>query len=321
MPLNVRAVTFIGLNAVRLLSIVSLILVFSSTIFVMVNNIKAVNAFEANKGNVDMENCDYIENSTVPNQPAGVFWAVVASLLIIVQTITLFLSEISWPMKFFDRYFPVLGSDFGLGALGIFQCLISTQILSHHVDDFSLVSAFFLFVLGCINMLLGLIYRASAKSKRSITTWRTESKGVLPTHTGSSDATRVQSTFANVPSSSYFLRPGANLQRGGSEHGSTYKSPVPTDEKSGYGFGTRAEKAAGLRGFLLKKPEEALPRYASPPPALSRNGTQRSSRSSFESRSHRRHDSQASESSGYSGRSSSQDSRSPPRFKSSPTAI
>ena len=26
-------------------------------------------------------------------------------------------------MAFFNRYFPVLGSDFGLGALGIFQCL------------------------------------------------------------------------------------------------------------------------------------------------------------------------------------------------------
>lgn len=26
-------------------------------------------------------------------------------------------------MKFFDRYFPVLGSEFGLGALGIFQAL------------------------------------------------------------------------------------------------------------------------------------------------------------------------------------------------------
>ena len=32
-------------------------------------------------------------------------------------------SECSWPMSFFDRFFPVLGSNFGLGALGIFQCL------------------------------------------------------------------------------------------------------------------------------------------------------------------------------------------------------
>ncbi|KAF5357812.1 hypothetical protein D9756_001261 [Leucocoprinus leucothites] len=320
MPLNTRAITFIGLNAVRLLSIVSLILVFSSTIFVMVNNIKAVNAFEAHKGDIDMENCDYIENSTVPNQPAGVFWAVVASLLIIFQTVILFLSEISWPMKFFDRYFPVLGSEFGLGALGIFQSLISTQILSHHVDDFSLVSAFFLFVLGCINMLLGLIFRTSAKPKRSITSWRTESKGVLPTHTGSSDTTKVESSFANNNPSKYFPSSGANLQRGGSEHGSTYKSPLPLDEKSGYGFGTRGEKAAGLRGFLLKKPDEALPRYMSPPPALTRKDTRRSSNSSVELPGHWRSDSQTSEGS-RSYPSPSREGRSTPQFKSSPTAI
>lgn len=52
---------FFGLNAVRVLSIVSLILVFSSSIFVMVNNIKAVNAFEAVKNTESMEDCDYIE--------------------------------------------------------------------------------------------------------------------------------------------------------------------------------------------------------------------------------------------------------------------
>jgi hypothetical protein len=56
-------VIFMGLNGVRFLSIVSLILVFASTIFVMVTNVKAVNAFEANRGNstVLLENCDYIE--------------------------------------------------------------------------------------------------------------------------------------------------------------------------------------------------------------------------------------------------------------------
>jgi hypothetical protein len=54
-------VQFIGLNVVRALSLISLILVFSSTIEVMVTNIKAVNAFEAGKGNVTMLDCDYIE--------------------------------------------------------------------------------------------------------------------------------------------------------------------------------------------------------------------------------------------------------------------
>ena len=62
-------------------------------------------------------------DSTVPNQPAGAFWAVLNRLLIICQIILLILSEVGWPQKFFSRFFPVLGYDFGLGALGIIQCL------------------------------------------------------------------------------------------------------------------------------------------------------------------------------------------------------
>ena len=125
----------------------------------MVNDIKAVNSFmHASSTNSteaeEMLDCDYIEDSTVPNQPAGVFWAVTNRLLIIAQVIVLILSEIGWPMSFFQRFFPVLGQDFGLGALGIFQGLIGAAVLSHHVDDFSLVSAFFLFAIACINMLL-----------------------------------------------------------------------------------------------------------------------------------------------------------------------
>ena len=61
--------------------------------------------------------------STVPNQPAGAFWAVLNRLLIIFQVIVLVMSELSWPMSFFNRYFPILGDDFGLGALGVIQCL------------------------------------------------------------------------------------------------------------------------------------------------------------------------------------------------------
>ena len=66
---------------------------------------------------------DLYSNSTVPNQPAGVFWAVLNRLLIIGQVFILFLSEIGWPSAFFDRFFPVLGDGFGVGALGVIQCL------------------------------------------------------------------------------------------------------------------------------------------------------------------------------------------------------
>jgi hypothetical protein len=94
-------------------------------------------------------------------------------------------------MAVFDHYFPVLGSKFGLGALGIFQFMsapssfqtiqrliisslfrISIQILSHYAEHFTLVSTSFFFALGCVNMLLGLIFGESIKAKRSISAWR-----------------------------------------------------------------------------------------------------------------------------------------------------
>ncbi|KAG7092952.1 hypothetical protein E1B28_009254 [Marasmius oreades] len=306
-----RVFFFFGLNAIRFLSIISLLLVFASGIFVMVTNIKAVNVFQAGikSGNATAEEfmeCDYIEGSTVPNQPAGVFWAVVSSLLVIFQVIILLLSECSWPMVFFDRFFPVLGSNFGLGALGIFQCLIGAQILSHHVDDFTLVAAFLLFSVGCLNMFLGLIFRESAKQRRSIRVWRSDSKPILPTISTSKGSEPV---FVNVSPTFTPYQPPFVADFGVGRSGS---------EKSGMGFGRQGEKAAGLRGFILQKPEETLPRYVMPtpsPPVAPAAGTTpespksaRSSTSSFASPVYR--DTMRDE-----------DFEQKPRFKSSSTAL
>ncbi|KAI0062356.1 hypothetical protein BV25DRAFT_1825807 [Artomyces pyxidatus] len=237
-----RSYLFIGLNAIRILSIVSLLLVLSSSIVVMVSDIRAVNRFmAAGSTDPDAVDCDYIEGSTVPDQPAGVFWAVLNRLFIIFQVIFLLLSEVGWPIVFFDRFFPVLGSEFGLGALGVFQCLIGAAILSHHVDDFTLVSAFLLFSIGCVNILAGLIFREGAKDKRSITSWRAEKNPVLPTSTGG-------------PSFRSSLFGGQKADA--SEFGS----------KTGFGFGRQGEKQAGLKGFLISAPVESLPRYGTPRP-------------------------------------------------------
>ncbi|KAJ7212138.1 hypothetical protein GGX14DRAFT_447612, partial [Mycena pura] len=223
-----RAYTFISLNGLRILSIIGLVLVFSSNIVTIVHDIQAVNHFLAGKDatsglpstnatseNSDIQNNDYIVGSTVPNQPAGAFWAVLNRLLIIFQVIVLLLSEFGWPAVFFNRFFPVLGKDFGLGALGIIECLLGAAILSHHVDEFSLVAAFFLFSVGCLNMLAGLIFRESAKSKRSITSWREHSKNTLPTYVAGAD-----------------IGPG--------------KKPPQV----GHGFGVTGERAAGLKGTI-----------------------------------------------------------------------
>lgn len=245
--LPLRAYTFIGLNVVRALSIVALILVFSSNIVVLVNDVRAVNRFieegkmanHTGSSNSTMQNMYYIAGSTVPNQQAGAFWAVLNRLLIIGQVIVLLLSEFTFPAKFFERYFPVLGENFGLGPLGVFQCLIGAAVLSHRVDAFALVSAFFLFSIGCLNILIGLIWREKAKDKRSILTWREQKKGVLPMYIGS----------PKIPSSPPSF---VTTNWTGSER----------SEKAGLGFGKLGEKAAGYNGYLITRPVEALPRYA-----------------------------------------------------------
>ncbi|EPQ55864.1 hypothetical protein GLOTRDRAFT_60670 [Gloeophyllum trabeum ATCC 11539] len=249
---------FIGLNIVRALSIIALLLVFSSSIFTLVNDVEAANAFMAAKkaGNAtetsDMVDCDYVEGSTVPNQPAGEFWAVLNRLLIIFQVIILILSEIGWPMKAFDKWFPVLGSNFGVGALGVIQCLIGAAVLSHHVDDFSLVSAFFLFALGCLNIAIGLIFRASVKTRRSITSWKERAKDVLP-----------------PPVAGLMSPPAASFMSSVFSTEKQPERPMSPEEvlatRPGFGFGRQGEKKAALKGFLLQRPVESLPRYAPKP--------------------------------------------------------
>ncbi|KAF8900171.1 hypothetical protein CPB84DRAFT_1055413 [Gymnopilus junonius] len=261
-----RGYIFIGLNIIRILSIIALLLVFASNIVTLANDVKAVNHFMAvgkevggttmNSTVTEYLDMDYIEGSTVPNQPAGAFWAVLNRLFIIFQTVILIGSELSFPSKFFDRYFPVLGKDFGLGALGLIQMLIGAAILSHHVDTFTLVSAFFLFSLGCLNVLVGLIFRESAKSKRSVTSWREQAKSVIPTHIGPVNITPISSPPSFV----------SNLHTG-----SSGKSEVTMDKEkyAAFGFGRQGEKAAAMKGYLLTRPVESLPRYMPKPTASS----------------------------------------------------
>ncbi|KAF7314247.1 hypothetical protein MKEN_00897200 [Mycena kentingensis (nom. inval.)] len=266
-----RAYMFIGLNGLRVLSIIGLILVFSSNVVTVVHDIQAVNHFMAGKSAGTDSNAssnstiaamdhDYIINSTVPNQPAGVFWAVLNRLLIIFQVIVLLLSEFGWPSAFFSRFFPILGKEFGLGPLGIIQCLLGAAILSHHVDSFTLVSAFFLFSIGCLNILFGLIFRESAKSKRSVTSWREHAKQSLPTHVAGVDVRPVASAGASVVSGVF----GAKEEKGGFRREWVWAQWGACGWIEGC---VRHQTCISVElkeraGYLISKPLESLPRYA-----------------------------------------------------------
>jgi len=243
-----RGYIFIGLNTVRILSVIACLLVFSSSLVSMVHDVEAVNNLIAiQKANATLADslldCDYVADSTVPNQAAGEFWAVLNWLLIVFQVVALILSEIGWPLAFFNRFFPVLGSEFGLGPLGAMECLLGAAILSHHVDDFALVSAFFMFSIGCLNILLGLIFRERARAKRSVTSWRDHAKSVLPP-----PVQRAASSASTLYGPVFSEKKGIGKELGG--------------RFAGYGFGRQGEKEAGKKGFLISKPVEALPRYA-----------------------------------------------------------
>lgn len=79
-------------------------------------------------------------------------------------------------------------------------------------------------------MFLGLVFRESAKDKRSLTSWRAESKAILPTHSVGSPPF-LSSTYVDEKGRLSDEFPGG------------LKS-----EKAGYGFGRQGEKAAGLKG-------------------------------------------------------------------------
>ncbi|CDO68775.1 hypothetical protein BN946_scf184989.g41 [Trametes cinnabarina] len=278
-----KGYVFIGLNVVRALSIIALLLLFASSIVTMVQDIKSVNAFiaagkaspdiraaESNSTSTDVDclnaDTDYVDGSTVPNQPAGAFWAVLNRLLIIFQAIVLIMSEVGWPASFFGRFFPILGNDFGLGALGVIQCFLAVPsvpcrlgaaVLSHHVDEFSLVSAFFLFSIGCLNILLGLIFRESAKWRRSLTSWREQHKeSVLPTTSLGPPRQLMMSTGGTLATNP--VAPWDARERDGAD---ASRSGSLSSQKSGMGFGRQGEKAALARGYTISRPDEALPTY------------------------------------------------------------
>jgi len=271
MVLPPRAYVFLTLNAVRVLSIIALLLVFSSNILIMVEDIKAVRRGSSSlmttdaNGQTETYECDYFDNSTVPNQPAGAFWAVVNRLFIIATTTLMIMSEVGWPEKFFKLYFPVLGQDFGVGILGGIQWITAASILSHHVDEFPLVAGFFLFVIGCFNILLGLIFRSTVKDKRSLTTFReTKANELLPSSVRSrtNDIKILQTSVSSIFSQGEKTA-GMFRQDTGATHASD-GSKVRFGP--GYGFARQGEKKAAQDGFIVTRPVESLPRYHSRSP-------------------------------------------------------
>ena len=104
---------------------------------------------------------------------------------------------------------------------------IGASVLSHYVGEFPLVTAFFLFSIGCLNILVGLIFREKAKDERNILSWRERRKDILPTRAiGGFTVRDEKSTVCASPSPSQ-----------------------SASSRAGLGFGRQAEKAAEMKGM------------------------------------------------------------------------
>ena len=53
---------------------------------------------------------------------------------------------------------------------------ISASVLSHYSDLFPQVAAWLLFIVGCLNIIAGLVFRQGAKEKRLIFSWENVSQ-------------------------------------------------------------------------------------------------------------------------------------------------
>jgi len=200
---------FFILNALRGLSMISLLFVFIANIVIMAQDIDALRHGISK----DHEDCDYFDNSGVPNQPAGTFRAFLIIALNIVEVVILFLSETGFPASFFKSWIPCLDSEHSLVGLGVLELLLAAQMMSHFMDPFPLVACFFLLIAGILNILT--IKFDRPKFFRSYAFW----KGARP----AADTATMESGHSRA-----FSR---------SNYAPTSAAPSIFTEKEGHGYG------------------------------------------------------------------------------------
>lgn len=215
---------FFILNALRGFSMISLLFVFIANIVILAQDVQAIR----HGIDKDHEDCDYFDNSAVPNQAAGTFRAFLIIALNIIEVIILFLSETGFPAWFFKTWIPCLDNEHSLVGLGVLELLLAAQMMSHFMDPFPLVACFFLLIAGIFNILT--MYFDRPKFFRSYAFW----KGARP----AADTATLESGHS----------------RAFSQYAPTSAAPSVFTEKEGNGY-----------GFARRGDDHLIARSMSPP--------------------------------------------------------
>ena len=161
---NTAKITFLGLNALRIVSLVVIILVFTTLIMGLVEDIRDYHN-GAIMDEAQADDCAYVPGTSIPMQTWGIFWVEFHRALLLLGVVALFLAELSWfgiakLETAAQVWFPVLSRTRGLAALGCVHVVVATSILSHYLDEFPLVVSWMLFVIGMCYLALGLAFHS-----------------------------------------------------------------------------------------------------------------------------------------------------------------
>ena len=100
-------------------------------------------------------------------------------------------------------------------------------------------------------MLIGLVFRESAKDRRSLLSWRAEAKGILP-KTADLDSSK-RYPFTGKGGSQPFVGRSLSTNKTEKSEGYGWGADVKS-EWAGYGFGRQGEKTAEMRGLFTPSP-------------------------------------------------------------------
>lgn len=209
--------------------------------------------------------CAYVGNTSVPRTVGGILFNALNRIFCCFILLFMLVAEAPPPFKAVERFwayaFPPFGEHFSTGVLGLTQIFIgctaltlpSVDLSTHEqpeltiglrISGFPQVAGWFLFILGCLNMLFGLAFGSSIKSIRS----------VLSTPT--------------APSGLRAMRLAQQRQEGGGGAGAyrEHHDPEQADESNG----RQPKKYAGKRGIQISAPIISSPMVQVPEPPLYR---------------------------------------------------
>ncbi|GAA6007352.1 uncharacterized protein JCM10292_005504 [Rhodotorula paludigena] len=123
--------------------------------------------------------CKYIGDSSIPKGAAGALFSTLERIFAATILLLALLSELPPPFPPLSRpavllqqlwtsFFPPFGEEYGVGVLGAVQVFVGCQVLSHYTAGWVQVSAWFLFLVGILNFLMGLALGARLKVLRSL---------------------------------------------------------------------------------------------------------------------------------------------------------